>query len=282
VTTPPPGRRRRLRIALALLLVTLCGVAVTAAGCADRLIMPPVPPVREGDGSPRVLIQRGDGRVLESFRARSPGAKDAEPRAFVLRFTGDANTAAKWTADRWRDRPVEAWVVNYPGYGGSSGPRTLRALADAALVAHDEMRRIAGNRPIIVEGFSLGTVPALHVAANRPVAGVIVQNPPPLRQIVLRHHGWWNLWLLAGPVAWSLPREVDSIANAKRCHAKAAFLIAEKDQDVPPNLQREIHDAYAGEKRLILQRGAGHVAPLDERTMAEVQEAMSWMLAEPK
>ncbi|MEA2734990.1 MAG: hypothetical protein QOE14_1441 [Humisphaera sp.] len=88
---------------------------VVAAGCADRLILPPVPKVGEGDGSLRVMIQRGDGRVLESFRARSPGAKEVEPRAFVLRFSGDADTAAKWTADRWRDRPVEAWVVNYPG-----------------------------------------------------------------------------------------------------------------------------------------------------------------------
>jgi pimeloyl-ACP methyl ester carboxylesterase len=274
----PSAWRRVRRSVLLFVLLGIPAIALAGVGCADRLIMPPVPPVSAGDGSPRVMIQRGDGRVLESFRARSPAAKDAEPRAFVLRFSGDANTAAQWTADRWRGRPVEAWVVNYPGYGGSSGPRTLRALADAALVAHDEMRRVAGDRPIIVEGFSLGTVPALHVAANRPVAGVIVQNPPPLRQVVLRHHGWWNLWLLAGPVALSLPREVDSIANAKRCRARAAFLIAEKDEVIPPALQRDIYDAYAGEKRLIAQRGAGHVAPLDEATMAELHDAMDWML----
>jgi pimeloyl-ACP methyl ester carboxylesterase len=274
---PRASRRFRRTILLPGLLVA-AAIIVAGLGCADQLILPPVPPAREGDGSPRVMIQRGEGRVLESFRARSPGAKNVEPRAFVLRFSGDANTAAKWTADRWRDRPVEAWVVNYPGYGGSSGPRTLREVAEAALVAHDEMRRVAGDRPIIVEGFSLGTVPALHVAASRPVAGVIVQNPPPLRDVVLRHHGWWNLWLLAGSVALTLPREVDSIANAKRCRAPAAFIIADKDQVIPPALQRRIHDAYAGEKRLIAQRGAGHVQPLDEKTMREVQEAMDWML----
>jgi pimeloyl-ACP methyl ester carboxylesterase len=272
-------RRPRLRRTILLVVLLVLGaVAAGGVGCADRLILPPVPPASPGDGSPRMMIPRGDGRVLESYRARSPGARDAEPRAFVLRFSGDANTAAQWTADRWRDRPVEAWVVNYPGYGGSSGPRTLRELADAALVAHDEMRSAAGDRPIVVEGFSLGTVPALHVAAKRPVAGVIVQNPPPLRQVVLRHHGWWNLWLLAGPVALSLPKDVDSIANARRCRAPAAFIVAEKDDVVPPALQREIHDAYAGPKRLISQRGAGHADPLDEKTMSEVQAAMDWML----
>ena len=276
----PATRRRARRAALALAGV-LFGVMVAAAGCADRLILPPVPPPGAGDGSQRVMIQRdGDGGVLESYRARSPGAASAEPAAFVMRFTGgDASGAARWTADRWGGRPIEAWVVNYPGYGGSSGPRTLRALSRAALAAHDEMRRVAGDRPIVVEGFSLGTVPALHVAANRPVAGVIVQNPPPLRQLVLRHHGWWNAWLLAGPVALALPREVDSLAHARRATARAAFLIAEHDDVVPAALQRRIHDAYAGEKRLIVQPGAGHADALDEKVLAELENAMDWMLA---
>ena len=266
---------RQLRRTVFLLAPLGIGaIVLLGVGCADRLILPPVPPVREGDGSPHVLIPRGEGRVLESYCARSPGAAEAEPRAFVLRFSGDANTAAKWTADRWRHRPVEAWVVNYPGYGDSTGPRTLRELADAALVAHDEMRRVAGDRPIIVEGFSLGMVPALHVAANRPVAGVIVQNPPSLRQVVLRHHGWWNLWLLAGPVALGLPREVDSIGHAKRCRAPAIFIVAENDDVVPPSLQRDSFNAYAGAKRLIIQRGAGHADPLDAKTMAELQDAI--------
>ena len=227
------------------------------------------------------MIKQRDGQ-LEGYRARSPGAKDAEPKLFVLRFSGDANTAAQWTADRWRDRPVEAWVVNYPGYGGSSGPRTLRALAAAALVAHDEMRRVAGERPIVLEGFSLGTVPALHIAASRKVNGVILQNPPPLRQLVLRHHGWWNLWLLAAPIALSLPREVDSIANARKRDAPAIFLVADKDRSIPPPLQREIHDAYRGPKRLILQKGADHVTPLDDATMNELQSAMDWLCADDR
>jgi hypothetical protein len=47
-------------------------------------------------------------------------------------------------------------------------------------------------------------------------------------------------------------------------------------------LARDIYDAYTGEKRAIAQRGAGHVAPLDDATMAELHDAMDWMLAAPK
>ena len=242
---------KRMRVVLVTVIMGAVAIALTGSSCADRFILPPVPAPSEGDGSPRLEFPHEDG-VIEVFHARSPGALSAEPRAFVLRFTGDANQAAKFTASRWRDWPVEAWVVNYPGYGGSAGPRTLRHLADAALAAYDAIRTAAGGRPIILEGFSLGTVPALYVAANRPVAGLILQNPPALRQVILRN-GWWNLWLLAGPVAWSVPDELDSLANSKKCAAPAVFLIAEKDSTVPPDVQRGVFAAYAGLKRLIVQ-----------------------------
>ena len=50
-----------------------------------------------------------------------------------------------------------------------------------------------------------------HVAANRPVAAIVLQNPPPLRQLILGHYGWWNLWLIATPVALGVPSELDSL-----------------------------------------------------------------------
>src|SRR5688500_4656842 len=180
-----------------------------AAGCAYGLILPPTPaPLVASGTEPKTIVR--DGLALEAYVARSPATGGGEPRAFVLRFTGgDASGAAAFTATRWGRRPVEVWTVNYPGYGGSAGPRRLSAMTSAAVAAYDELKAVAGDRPIFLEGFSLGTVPALSLAARRPVAGVVVQNPPPLRQLVLGRHGWWNLWLVAGPVALGIPSDLD-------------------------------------------------------------------------
>jgi dienelactone hydrolase len=272
-------KRWRLRSLGRVGIVAIVAIVLVAlgAGCGDWLILPPIPKV-QADGSPSRAIPYAHG-VLEAFTARSPGAANAEPRAFVLRFSGDAAGAGKFSAGRWGQRPIEAWVVNYPGYGQSTGPRTLKALADGALAAFDQLHQVAGNRPIFVEGFSLGTVPALHVAAERPVAGLVVQNPPPLRQHILEKHGWWNLWLLAGPVALSVPHDLDSIANARRCTAPAVFLIAERDRSIPPDQQRRIFDAYAGTRKLILQRGADHVTPLSPDDQAQYEAGMDWLFA---
>jgi pimeloyl-ACP methyl ester carboxylesterase len=262
------------------LVAVMCYVLVmTFGGCADHFVLPPLVHSSNSDGTTRYTVPHGDG-LVENFRARSPGATNQEPKAFVLEFTGgNACDAAKFLASRWEHRPVEVWVANYPGYGQSTGPRTLKALASAALTCFDEVKRMADKRPIFLEGFSLGTTPALHVAANRPVDGMILQNPPPLRQLILGTRGWWNLWLVAGPVALQIPSELDSTANAQQASAPALFLFAEKDRTVPLKYQQMISDKYAGTKRVIVQVGADHVAPLNQAEEVRLHDAMDWLLS---
>ena len=274
--------RRVLKRLLGLLaLVTFSIQIALFAGCADRVILLSGPDAPVGPDVDRRVISHGGGQI-EVFVARCPGAQRVEPKAFMLEFTGNATRAeyiVEYVASRWRHRPVETWVMNYPGYGGSTGPPKLRSVAPAAVATFDALKAVAGDRPIFVAGQSLGSVPALHLAAHRDVAGVIVQNPPPLRQVILGHNGWWNLWLFAGPVAVQVPRDLDSIANAKHASAPALFILAEDDQTVPLKYQRRIYDAYAAEKRQILQRGASHFAPLSPDDEARLQEAMDWLLA---
>src|SRR4030095_14329367 len=108
--------------------------------------------------------------------------------------------------------------------------------------------------------------------------GLILQNPPPLQQIILGYHGWWNLWLLAGPVALQVPRDLDSIANAKVCTAPAVLLTADQDRSVPQNYHQMIVESYRGEKHVIVQRGADHVAPLSDDQQAQLNDGMDWLM----
>jgi len=96
--------------------------------------------------------------------------------------------------------------------------------------------------------------------------------------MILRRFGWWNLWLLAGPVALQVPRDLDSIDNARRIHAPAIFLLAEKDEVVPPRYHRLVVDAYAGEKRVIPLRGAYHNSPIEGAGLVDLYKALDWLL----
>src|SRR5690349_1212868 len=123
--------RRSLRTRLRKWLAGI-GVAyallMTFGGCADRLILIPTRDRIPAEGAREHLIPLGDGTTLDVWRARSPGAQAREPRAFLLEFCGNATRAeqiATYIADRWGEHPVEAWAVNYPGYGGSTGAAKL-------------------------------------------------------------------------------------------------------------------------------------------------------------
>jgi uncharacterized protein len=247
----------------------------------DHLILFPTTAPIDADGAVRKMLPFQNGQ-LEVWTAKSERAQQKD-RAdiYVLRFYGNADRADRWAAaeaEMWNDRAVEIWGMNYPGFGGSTGPARLSRIGPAALTAFDELKRQAGGRPIVLFGASIGATAALHVAAQRSETRLILHNPPPLRQMILRQFGWWNLWLLAGPVALQIPRDLDSLSNAKAIHAPAIFLLAEKDEVVAPRFHRLVVDAYAGEKRVISLRDAYHNDPIEGTGLADFHRALDWLV----
>ena len=168
-------------------------------------------------------------------------------------------------------------MVNYPGYGGSSGSADMAAIPPAALAVYDHVAKLAGGKPIFLAGNSLGTTAALYLATQRRAAGLILQNPPAIRSLILSEFGWWNLWLLAGPVALQVPRELDSPANAAQVTAPAVFLLAEDDTFVVPANQRKVVDASAGEKQVIHMQG-GHNEEISGNAERELVGRLDWLL----
>ncbi len=275
--------RPTVRWSARLLVVLLVYFVVMFFGhLPDHLILFPTrAPIDAGSAARKTVpFQNGE---LEVWTAKSHRAQH-QRRAdiFILRFYGNADRADRWAAaeaDMWNDRAVEIWGMNYPGFGGSTGPARLSRIGPAALATFDELKHHADDRPIVAFGTSIGATAALHVTAHRPVAGLILHNPVPLRQIILRRFGWWNLWLLAGSVALQIPRDLDSIANAKAIRAPAIFLLAEKDEVVPPRYHRLVVNAYAGEKRVIQLPGAYHNDPIESTALANLNNALDWLLA---
>jgi hypothetical protein len=273
----PQSRKRRATVVVTLLAYTLL---MLFGGCADYFILYPTTQRIAVAGTSRLEVPVPRGKPVEVWVKKSTGALRGEPRAFVLEFVGNASRGegmADMVAEEWGDRPVEVWAVNYPGYGGSPGPARLASIPPAALAAYDALAEHAGGRPIFVSGQSLGTTAALHVAANRPVAGAVLWSPPPLRHMILRRFGWWNLWLAAGPVALQVPRELDSLRNARRATAPAVFVATGKDTVVPLAYQAMVSDAYAGEKRYVRRPDSEHNDLLTGVSIEEYQAALDWL-----
>ena len=155
----------------------------------------------------------------------------------MLFFPGKGSRAEAWTgmvAEAWGERAVEVWGMNWPGFGGTTGPARLDRVGPTAVRAYDAVAREARGRPVFLQAASFGTAAALRVAAERPgVAGAVLHKPPPLRELILGGYGWWNLWLFAGPIARKVPADLDSLANGARAKAPAVFLVHGADGIIP-------------------------------------------------
>ncbi len=268
--------RTAKRIAWGIAAYTGFVASLVPLGCADRLLLhPSVGSIPLGRGA-HAAIPFGDG-TLDIVRVR---LGSGPPRARVLVFTGNAGRAEREieaAARLFEAHAVELIALNPPGFGASSGRATLGSLGPSGVALFDAIRAEDASTPLGVYGNSMGGVVALHVASRREVAGVVLRNPPPLRDLILGNYGWWNLWLIALPIALSVPSELDAIENAAAIRVPVVLLRADSDRTVPPEFQVRIEQAFQCPKTTIEYAG-GHNEGLDGPTTARARAAIAEFL----
>jgi pimeloyl-ACP methyl ester carboxylesterase len=255
-------------------------MTIIAQVIADRLILKPTRHKINAVGKERRVIPVRKKGSLEVWTQRVAASSSDDVDVFVLKFAGTAGRAERATyhpMDYWSDLRAELWSVNPFGYGGSSGVASVKSLAECGQAAYEAMANVADGRPIFVFGNSLGTVTALHLSANYDVAGLVLRNPPPLRQLIVGQHGWWNLWIGAMLIAQKVPYNLCSIRNAARSNCPAVFLSSRKDEIVPVAYQERIMQAYAGPKRVVCLANAKHATSLNLAEQRDYRGHLEWL-----
>jgi len=139
----------------------------------DRTRVAPV--VLGLDGVEEVVLQRPAGVDLIAWFA---APQDGRPT--IVFFHGNAGSVASRAARvaYWAGRGHGVFFMNYRGYGGSGGsPSEADNVADAiAALDYLAERGIAAERTVVY-GESLGSSVAVQVAAQRPVAAVVLEAP---------------------------------------------------------------------------------------------------------
>lgn len=162
--------------------VAVYGMLVVIAYAGQRRLMYfPDPmhtlPARAGlVGVAERVLQAPDGaRIIAWYGKAEPG------KPTLLYFHGNggslairASRIARFMAEGWG-----VYMMTYRGYGGSSGrPTEINNTADARRAYH-ALVQAEGVAPsaIVAYGESLGTGLAARIAAELPVAGVILEAP---------------------------------------------------------------------------------------------------------
>jgi uncharacterized protein len=190
-----------------------------------------------------LFIDAADGTRLHAWHARGD--------SLVIYFGGNAEEVSWMLDEAARRTPGIGWLlVDYRGYGASGGSPSEKALVEDAIRWHDQMSR--QYRKIYVFGRSLGSGVAVQLAAQRPVAGVMLVAPfDSLVEVGKRHYPFL-------PVSWMLKHRFDSVALAPKIKAPLLCVVATDDEIIPAEHAKRLYDAWGGEKRWVGLEGAGH------------------------
>ena len=205
--------------AIYAVLIAAMALAQTAL-LFPRWMMGPGPDLPERAG--RLEIERPG--VVRLVGHRLPPT-DADPDApVVLGFGGnawDGAAVALYLSRLLPDHEVVAF--HFRGYAPSTGRPSAAALAEDAVAIHDHL----GAERLVVVGFSIGAGPAAHLAAERPVAGVVLVTAfDSLTALARTHYPW-------APVRLFLRHRMEPAADLARAGVPVALITAERDTIVP-------------------------------------------------
>ncbi len=217
----------------------------------DRLLFLP----RAND--PRaVTALTGFSWELEHADARLTGwfipAPQPRRAPLVLYYGGNAQDVAVTAASR--THLANTLYVNYRGYGSSTGTPSEAALFTDALAVYDAASSaLPHNGKVILHGRSLGSGVAVHVAAERPVAALVLITPYDSIANVAAARYWFV------PVDYLLHHRFDSAARAGEIEAPALVLTASHDRIVPPQHAEALVARWAGPVETLHVDEANHL-----------------------
>jgi hypothetical protein len=202
-------------------------------------------PVSAATGA-EVLWVGSQGERIKVWTVPRPGGRA------LLYFGGNAEDVAgnvELFAEAFPDRSL--YLVNYRGYGGSSGRPSEAGLVADAIAVFDLVQ--ARHADVAVIGRSLGSGVAVQLAAERPVERLVLVTAFDGLVNVAREYFRWL------PVGLLMRDRYESTRQASQVSAPVLVVIAGDDEIIPRKRSDALAAAFApGQARVVVVTGVGH------------------------
>lgn len=254
---------------LAAVLVCLLGLS----GCTGLFFQPMKAHVYDpedlGFTYDDIDFEAADGTSLHGWFFQAEG----ERLGSVLFLHGNAeNISTHFANVAWLVKSgIDAFVIDYRGYGRSAGSPDLDGLHQDAAAALDTLIAMPGIMPgrIAVFGQSLGGAIALGMVARHPekdrLATLAIEGAfSDFRAIAREKLGdFWLTWPLKGPLGLTIDDRYSPEAAAAEI-APLPLLVIHGQQDVviPPHHGERLFEAAGEPKAIWRPAEAGHIQAL--------------------
>lgn len=251
---------KRITIATGALLILYLGLCLFLRYWQSRLIFfPPTEiassPAEKNLAYKEVWLPVSTGKIhgwwIPSSQADAPA---------LLYFHGNGSNIGDLInrASRFHELGLSVLLIDYRGYGKSSGPFPNESLvyedAQAAWTYLTQTRQLPPEK-IFLYGHSLGGAVAIELARQHPqLAGIIVEGSFTSIGAVAKEVSLYRLF----PIDWILTQKFDSINKIPDLKMPKLFIHGTADEVVPSKMSQELYAAASQPKQILLVPEAGH------------------------
>jgi pimeloyl-ACP methyl ester carboxylesterase len=201
------------------------------------------------DVQERELVMRDGARVVTWWGA----AKEGRPTLLYVHGNGGSLATRSERIRKYMAHGYGIVMMTYRGFGGSTGVPNERANVSDAKEVYEALR--ASGIPaseIVVYGESLGTGVAIQLAAEKEVAGLILDAPyTSIVDLASLHYPHL-------PARWLMTDRYESLSAAGGVTAPVLIVHGEADDVIPVEMSARVAAALKGPVQVATFPGAGH------------------------
>ena len=241
--------KRFLKVAVMILLVGYLGVGAFLYSYQEKILYHPTPNVKID--YPQIVFLHDSAKTVVHVL-------NGEHENAILYFGGNAESMARSANYIAQQFPsFTCYLMDYRGYGESTGQPSEKILYADALALYDEVAK--KHKRISIGGRSLGTGIATYVAVHREVSKLALITP--YDSIVSVAQGRYPLY----PAALLLKDKYDSLSRAKDIKSQTFIVVAENDKVIPRVHTQRLIEAFKKEQlQVTIIKDRGHMDISDD------------------
>ena len=179
---------------------------------------------------------------------------DTVTKGVVLYFHGNKKNIS-WYAKYspyFTKYGYEVWLIDYPGFGKSTGKLTEQTLYDWANYMYNFARARFGADSIIIYGKSIGTGIATHLASLQPCKKLILETPYYDYPSVIKHY------LPIYPIEWMIHYKIPTHDYIEKVVAPITIFQGTDDRLVTYNNAKRLKPFLKGGDEFVTIEGGSH------------------------
>ncbi len=184
----------------------------------------------------------------------------------IIYFGGNAESMAQSSYEIASQFPeYTVYLMDYRGYGGSTGEASEEGLYSDALNLYDTVK--SKHDCIAVGGRSLGSGIATYVAAHRKIS--ILALITPFDSIINVAQEMYPIF----PISFLLEDGYDSLSRIKQIKAKTLIIVAQNDNVITRERTQKLIDAFdIGQLQVRIIPNRGHIDVSSDSTYYKIMQ----------